>query len=208
MGGGAVLLREASWIFFEFPRTSFNGFVALWWRCACKVDRKRLKHLKMPVLKINFSIPRLLNFFSLFLILFWDFVKNAKIHLQLDYYKNNNIQESPTIFKKKKSSFISQIFSQILQNDPSFVFQYSKLNVREAGWTVYPSPSSLCFHKSQRGRTLQEWAGAGAPTVTLGAPVAATLASFLLLLFVIPPFLSFQHPFLRCLATSSFRVTS
>lgn len=63
--------------------------------------------------------------------------------------------------KKEKSSFISQIFSQILQNDPSSVFQYSKLNAREAGWTVYPSPSALCFHKSQRGRALQEWAGAG-----------------------------------------------
>lgn len=36
----------------------------------------------------------------------------------------------------------------------------------------------------------------GAPTVTLGAPVAATLASFLLLLFVIPLFLRFFPPFL------------
>lgn len=75
-------------------------------------------------------------------------------------------------------------FPNILPNTRiSSVPQYiSKVNEKEAGRTVFPAPSSLCFHKSQRGRALQEWAGAGAPTVTLGAPVAATLASFLRLL--------------------------
>lgn len=108
--------------------------------------------------------------------------------------------------KKEKSSFISQIFSQILQNDPSSVFQYSKLNAREAGWTVYPSPSALCFHKSQRGRALQEWAGAGCTHChawcTRGRNSCFVSSSPLRYPTVSSFPLSFQHPFLRCFFVS------
>lgn len=160
------------------------------------------------VLKINFlKTPRFehyrkLLFLSLFLIkLLWDF---AKTHLQLDHCDNNNtIRKNflSTIFRRKEKKKIIFHFSNILPN-PSKRIPPPSSNIRNStpgklAGPCIPLHPLLCFHKSQRGRALQEWAGAGAPTVTLGAPVAATLASFLLLLFVIPPFLRFfPSPFL------------
>lgn len=110
-----------------------------------------------------------------------------------------------TIFRRKEKKKIIFHFSNILPN-PSKRIPPPSSNIRNStpgklAGPCIPLHPLLCFHKSQRGRALQEWAGAGAPTVTLGAPVAATLASFLLLLFVIPSFLRlFPSPFLRCLA--------
>lgn len=123
-----------------------------------------------------------------------------------------------TIFRRKETKKIIFHFSNILPNTSKRIPPPSS-NIRNStpgklAGPCIPLHPLLCFHKSQRGRALQEWAGAGAPTVTLGAPVAATLASFLLLLFVIPPFLRLFSPFpsniLSFVAslTSSFRATS
>lgn len=122
-----------------------------------KVDRKRLKELEnlSGVLKINFlKTPRFehyrkLLFLSLFLIkLLWDF---AKTHLQLDHCDNNNDTQEFSIYdfskKRKKKNHLSflKYSPKSFKTNPSSVLQYSKLNAREAGWTVYPSPSSPLF---------------------------------------------------------------
>lgn len=164
----------------------------------------------------------IINCFSFFFsTLFWNFHENALriVKMRLDYCNNNyNAGIHLRFLKKEKKnhlSFFKYSPKSFKTSSPPPSSNIRNSTAREAGWTVYPSPSALCFHKSQRGRALQEWAGAGAPTVTLAAPVAATLASFLLPLFSLSLFvssllfpLSFQHPFLRWLATSSFHTTS
>lgn len=53
---------------------------------------------------------------------------------------------------------------------------------RDAARPMFSAPPTLCFHKSRPGREFRrEWAGAPAPTVTLHAPVSATLPLILVL---------------------------
>lgn len=115
------------------------------------------------------------------------------MHLQLDYY-NNNDNKKPTILWKKKNHLSFLKYSPKTIPPPSSNIRNSTPG-KLAGPCIPLHPLFVSINHSaaelsKNGQVL------GAPTVTLGAPVAATLASFLLLLFVIPLFLRFFPPFL------------